>query len=53
MEAAPGVTLVDTSNLDFQESVNAVLDVVATQTGRTGLSVPRPGEDPEKVRDNG
>jgi len=34
MDAAPGVTLVDTSELDFQESVDAVLRVVDTQTGR-------------------
>jgi len=34
MEAAPGVTLVDTSDLDFPQSVEAVLDVVASQTGR-------------------
>ncbi len=34
MEAAPGVTLVDTSDLDFQQSVQAVLDVVGAQTGR-------------------
>ena len=31
-EAAPGVTLVDTSELDFDESVEAVLDVVAAET---------------------
>ena len=30
MQAAPGVTLVDTSDLDFQQSVEAVLDVVRT-----------------------
>lgn len=34
MEAAPGVTLVDTSDLDLQQSVEAVMDVVASQTGR-------------------
>jgi cytidylate kinase len=34
MEAAHGVTLVDTSDLDLQQSVEAVLDVVASQTGR-------------------
>jgi len=38
MEAAPGVTLVDTSDLDLQQSVEAVLDVVGSQTGR------KPGE---------
>ena len=31
-EAAPGVVLVDTSDLDFDESVEAVLDVVAAET---------------------
>lgn len=34
MEAAPGVTLVDTSDLDLSQSVEAVLDVVGSQTGR-------------------
>jgi len=34
MQAAAGVTLVDTSDLDFAQSVEAVLDVVRTQTGR-------------------
>ncbi len=36
MEAAEGVTLVDTSELDFEQSVDAVLEVVATQTGPEG-----------------
>ena len=31
MHATPGVTLVDTSDLDLQQSVQAVLDVVCTQ----------------------
>jgi cytidylate kinase len=31
MQPAPGVTLVDTSDLDFQQSVQAVLEVVRTQ----------------------
>jgi len=31
LEAAPGVTLVDTSDLDFAQSVEAVLDVVRSQ----------------------
>jgi CMP/dCMP kinase len=31
LEAAPGVTLVDTSDLDFGQSVTAVLDVVRAQ----------------------
>ncbi|MEP7034894.1 MAG: (d)CMP kinase [Dermatophilaceae bacterium] len=35
MQAAPGVSLVDTSDLDFQESVDAVMSVVQTRTGRT------------------
>jgi len=30
MQAAPGVTLVDNSDLNFQQSVEAVLDVVRT-----------------------
>lgn len=34
LKAAPGVTLVDTSDLDFRQSVEAVLDVVRTQSGR-------------------
>ena len=34
MHAAPGVTLVDTSDLDLQQSVGAVLGVVHTKTGR-------------------
>lgn len=34
MEAAPGVTLVDTSDLDFQQSVEAVLYVVGNRIGR-------------------
>ena len=33
MEAAPGVTLVDTSELDLEQSVEAVLDVIGAQTG--------------------
>jgi cytidylate kinase len=32
MEPAPGVTLVDTSDLDFQQSVEAVLAVVGART---------------------
>lgn len=34
MEAAQGVTVVDTSDLDFQQSVDAVLEVVSSKTGR-------------------
>ena len=33
-QAAPGVDTVDTSHLDLEQSVQAVLDVVATRTGR-------------------
>lgn len=34
MQAAPGVDTVDTSHLDLEQSVQAVLDVVAERTGR-------------------
>jgi cytidylate kinase len=34
MQAAPGVDTVDTSDLDFEQSVQAVLDVVAERAGR-------------------
>ena len=34
MQAAPGVTLVDNSDLDFQQSLEAVLEVVQAQSGR-------------------
>jgi len=34
MQAAPGVDTVDTSHLDLEQSVQAVLDVVAARTGR-------------------
>ena len=37
MEAAPGVTLLDTSDLDFRQSVEAVLEVV-----RASLTEARP-----------
>lgn len=33
MQAAPGVVTVDTSDLTFEQSVEAVLDVVSAQTG--------------------
>jgi cytidylate kinase len=36
MEPAPGVTCVDTSDLDFQQSVEAVLDVIGAQTVSLG-----------------
>jgi cytidylate kinase len=53
MTAAPGVTLLDTTELDFEQSVDAVLALVVTQTGRTGLGIAHPDEDRAKVRDNG
>jgi cytidylate kinase len=34
MQAAPGVDTVDTSHLDLEQSVQAVLDLVARRTGR-------------------
>ena len=34
MQAAPGVDTVDSSHLDLEQTVQAVLDVVATRTGR-------------------
>ena len=34
MQAAPGVTSLDTSDFDLQQSVEAVLGVVHTRTGR-------------------
>jgi len=36
MHAAPGVTLVDTSDLEFHQSVEAVLDVIRAATGAGG-----------------
>ena len=36
MHAAPGVTVVDTSDLDFAQSVEAVLDVIRAQSPREG-----------------
>jgi cytidylate kinase len=53
MEAAPGVTSVDTSDLDFQQSVEAVLDVVGSQTGHDGLRIALADEDAPQIRDNG
>ena len=50
MQAAAGVTLVDTSDLDFQQSVEAVLAVVRAQVGAAaGLA----DEGSPKLRDNG
>ena len=40
MHAAPGVTLVDTSDLDLQQSVQAVLDVVYTQNAHARKQPP-------------
>ena len=53
MEAAPGVTSLDTTDLSFQQSVEAVLELVATQTGRTELGIALADKDRAKVRDNG
>jgi CMP/dCMP kinase len=36
MHAAPGVTLVDTSHLDFEQSVEAVLDVIRARDSQRG-----------------
>jgi cytidylate kinase len=36
MQAAPGVTLVDTTELDFEQSVDAVLRVVDARAGQQG-----------------
>ena len=62
MQAAPGVTLLDTTELDFEESVTAVLDLVDIETGRTERgtrsgqgepSMALPDRDRQKVGDNG
>jgi cytidylate kinase len=53
MEPAPGVTCVDTSDLDFQQSVEAVLDVVSRQTGLDCLRIALADKDSPHVRDNG
>jgi CMP/dCMP kinase len=53
MEPAPGVTCVDTSDLDLEQAVQAVLDVVGRQTGLAGLRITRADEDSPHVRDNG
>ncbi len=56
MDAAEGVIALDTTELSFQQSVEAVLELVATRTSRhehdTGLSDDG-GRDGPKVRDNG
>jgi CMP/dCMP kinase len=46
MHAAPGVTLVDTSDLEFHQSVEAVLDVIRAATGLADQDAP-------KLRNNG
>ena len=53
MEPAPGVTCVDTSELDFQQSVAAVLEVVDRQTGLARLRIAIADEGSPQVRDNG
>jgi len=50
MNAAPGVTVVDTSELDFEQSVDAVLAVVAASVGPR---MSHADEGPAKIRDNG
>lgn len=41
MHAAPGVTLVDTSDLEFRQSVEAVLDVIRAATGLADQDAPK------------
>jgi len=53
MEAAPGVTSLDTTDLSFEQSVEAVLDLVAAHTGRDELGITLADGDQPKVRDNG
>jgi CMP/dCMP kinase len=53
MKAAPGVTLVDTSDLSLQESVQAVLDLVGSRTGVAELRVALADKDPAKIRNDG
>ena len=53
MEAAPGVTTLDTTFMSFQQSVEAVLKLVATQTAGTQPDIALPDEDRAKIRDNG
>jgi cytidylate kinase len=50
MQAALGVTLVDTSDLDFQQSVEAVLHVVRAQVSASACLA---DEGAPKLRDNG
>lgn len=58
MAPAPGVTLLDTTLLSFQQSVNAVLELVAAHPVSPGPGVVTPDDvladsDRAKVRDNG
>jgi cytidylate kinase len=55
MEPAPGVTRVDTSDLDLAQSVEAVLEVVGRHTGRAAVRIGTAltDEDPPAVGDNG
>ena len=39
MVAAPGVTLLDTTDLEFEQSVEAVLELVGARIGRTRPAV--------------
>ena len=41
MHAAPGVTLLDTSDLEFHQSVEAVLDVIRAAAGLTDQDAPK------------
>jgi CMP/dCMP kinase len=45
MQAAPGVTLVDTSEMDFEQSVEAVLEVVHAQTRLADQDAPKLGDN--------
>ena len=53
MEAAPGVTALDTTDLSFEQSVEAVLELVAAQTSRAEIGGSLADEDRSKVGDNG
>jgi cytidylate kinase len=53
MEAAPGVTSLDTTDLSFEQSVEAVLDLVAAHTVRDEPGITLADGDRPKVRDNG
>jgi cytidylate kinase len=49
MEAAPGVTTLDTTFMSFQQSVEAVLELVATQTAGTEPDIALPEGDRAKT----